>query len=193
MNQGAARLSICMILAGVTGWAGWAFAHARLDPSKKLKPRSESSGLKTAPCGDVPATTEASERTELVAGSSLTVEWQETINHPGHFRLAFSEKNDEGFDDNILKDDIVDDQDGSVSSGDETTYHQFKTTIKVPDTTCDECTIQLIQVMTDRDPPTNYYSCADIRIVAAPNDETEKPAAPTGLKVTVKRRAGGAK
>ncbi|MGI9302428.1 MAG: hypothetical protein ACR2RB_06955, partial [Gammaproteobacteria bacterium] len=36
---------------------------------------------------------------------------------------------------------------------------------------CDDCTLQLIQVMEDRDPPTNYYSCADVVLQAAPGGD----------------------
>jgi hypothetical protein len=182
------NIPACLLMTTLAGWASWAFAHARLDPTKSLKPRSDSSGLKTAPCGDVAATTDASKRTELVAGSTLTIEWQETIDHPGWFRIAFSPDGETGFDDNVLKDDITDDKDGSgIRYDDPSTYVAFKTTIKVPDEPCEGCSIQLIQVMTDRNPPTNYYSCADIRIIADDGSEAEKPATPTGLKVTGKR------
>jgi hypothetical protein len=36
--------------------------------------------------------------------------------------------------------------------------------------------LQLIQVMLDRNPPTNYYSCADIRLVRATPEDTQPPA-----------------
>ena len=153
--------------------------HARIKPGSTLEPRSESSGLKTEPCGDVDPSTDSDDIKVLKAGDQLKVYWEETINHPGWFRIAFSKDGKTGFDDNVLKDDIKDDQDGYVSYNDPDTWHQFSTTVTLPDIECDKCTIQLIQVMTDRDPPTNYYSCADIKLVK----EMDVPEAPQDLKV----------
>jgi hypothetical protein len=41
-------------------------------------------------------------------------------------------------------------------------------------------------VMTDRVPPVNYYSCADIQIKAADDATVTAPSAPTGLTVEMK-------
>lgn len=150
-----------MITAGLIATSS-ASAHARFNPSKPLKPRNVSSGLKSGPCGGVAASTE---RTTFAPGQQVTVEWEETINHPGWFRIAFSPSNDLGFDANVLKDDIIDTQTGPVDYNDPGTYHQYSTTITLPQTTCETCTLQLIQYMTENDPPSKYYSCADIRIV----------------------------
>lgn len=137
-------------------------AHARLNPSKTLKPRSADSNLKSGPCGNVAPTTT---RTTYAPGEMVTIEWEETINHPGWYRIAFSPSGDTGFDANVLKDNITDTQNGSVTYSDPSTFHKYSTTVTLPETLCESCTLQLIQVMTDRNPPTNYYSCADIRIV----------------------------
>ncbi len=167
----------------VFGWAALApgaQAHTRLKPTGVLKPRSESSSLKTAPCGGV-ASTDPTKRVEFTAGQEITVEWEESVNHPGHFRVAFSPDGATAFDTNVLKDQIVDDQDGSVNFNDPATYHQFSTKVTIPATNCDACAIQMIQVMTDRNPPSNYYSCADIRIVGglpAPEPAPPAPAPP---------------
>jgi hypothetical protein len=37
----------------------------------------------------------------------------------------------------------------------------------MPNVNCDNCTLQLIMVMTETNPPTNYYSCADIQLVGS--------------------------
>jgi len=131
-------------------------AHSRLAVDGVVPPRSGDSGLKTGPCGNVPRTLNS---TTLNAGQQITVEWEETINHPGSFRIAFSPANDQGFDDNILYE-VIDTQDGPD------TPHFYSATVTLPNVTCEDCTLQLIQIMTDRNPPTNYYSCADIRLVA---------------------------
>lgn len=131
-------------------------AHARFALDGVVPPRSTSDGLKTGPCGNIPRTQNP---TTLNAGQQITVEWEETINHPGSFRIAFSPANDQGFDDNVLYQ--VDDTQDDLN-----VPHYYSASITLPTTPCEDCTLQLIQEMTDRNPPTYYYSCADIRLVA---------------------------
>lgn len=132
-----------------------AYAHARWSLTGLVKPRTTSTGLKEpAPCGGVNRTTTA---LVLQSGSTIDVQFEETINHPGYFRIAFSPNADTGFDQNIL-----------VANIPEVPSTRFYTqTITLPDIECSDCTLQLIQVMTDRTPPTNYYSCADIHLTTS--------------------------
>lgn len=126
-------------------------------------PRSPNDSLKAASCG-TPSLAN-SPVTQLVAGQQLEVEWMETIDHPGHYRIAFSTTPDAaspGFDQNVLKDDIAD-------VGAPATYKQM---ITVPSTPCENCAIQLIQCMTANVTTAacagnSYYYCANVRIVAA--------------------------
>lgn len=127
-----------------------ASAHIRLLPEEVI-PRSSSDSLKTAPCGGVAKTAQP---TILSPGASVTLNWEETIEHPGWFRIAFSPAADLGFDDHILLDRIPD-RNSYITS------RFYSATVTLPQTTCTDCTLQLIQVMTDRSPPTNY-TCADI-------------------------------
>ncbi len=174
-----------------------AFAHARwVLTGGALKPRTDSSGLKEpAPCGG--AAVNESRRAELTAGESLELKWEETVNHPGHYRIAFSPDGVTGFDDNIIQDNIEDTQD------DANVPHQYSLTITVPDIECDKCAFQLIQVMTENPAaPRNYNSCADVKIVKggatttdtstatgtdAEPEPTGTPAAPQNLKIEVKK------
>lgn len=172
------QISLFSILFSM--YSGLATSHARLNPMQKPFPRSDSSGLKVAPCGGVAATVDPTKRTVLQRGQQLEVKFQETINHPGHYRIAFSPAGDTGFDDNILLDNILDIQEGAVSVDNPRDY---KVTVTVPDMVCDKCAIQLIQVMTDRNPPANYYSCADISIV---DEIGPVPAKPANIKVELK-------
>lgn len=129
-----------------------ALAHARWNLTDLVKPRTTDSGLKEpAPCGGVTRTSTAA---VLQSGSTIDVQFEETVNHPGYFRIAFSPTADTGFDQNIL-----------VANIPEVPSTRFYTqTITLPDIECSDCTLQLIQVMTDRTPATNYYSCADIHL-----------------------------
>jgi hypothetical protein len=48
--------------------------------------------------------------------------------------------------------------------------HQYSTTLTLPSGTCSNCVLQMVQVMTESNPPSYYFSCADLKIqVGAPN------------------------
>lgn len=132
------------------------FGHARLiSPT----PRNNNAGIKVGPCGNVPRT---GVNTTWTVGQTVTIEWEETINHPGKFLFAISPANDQGFENNMVKM-VLDDQDQGVPLP-----HKFSTTIVVPNIPCENCTFQMIQSMEENpNNPTYYYSCADIRIVPA--------------------------
>jgi hypothetical protein len=196
--------------------SGSASAHARLKVSGSIPPRSESSGLKTGPCGDIAPTTDPAKRTTLTAGQTLTVEWEETINHRGYFKISFSPKGDVNW--TGLSPEITDPDDGPIPNN---APISRSTQVTVPGQNCEKCTIQLVQFMMDNNK--FYYSCADVRITggtpepvssdtttstetgtetasdtasgtetsAAADDSTSKLTAPSGLKVQVKQPKGG--
>lgn len=138
----------------------WAFAHARLTSPT---PRNTAAN-KTGPCGS-PRTANA---TTFAPGATITVTWTETINHPGYYRIAFSPSGDTGFDANVLLNNIPNPAGLQANNS---------ATVTLPTTPCTQCTLQLIQVMTDDNPPTNYFSCADITISAANTPPTIAQAA----------------
>ncbi|MBI3776692.1 MAG: lytic polysaccharide monooxygenase [Gammaproteobacteria bacterium] len=135
-----------------------ATAHARWDLNGVVKPRTTATGLKSDPCGGAARTTAP---VTFAPGQTLEVTFEETVQHLSHFRIAFSQAGDAGFDSNVLLDNIVD------NLGPETPLnHLFRATITLPMLTCDACTLQLIQVMVDNPAaPSNYYSCSDIKLV----------------------------
>lgn len=149
------------VLAAVMSFAGVSSAHIDLTSPA---PRHADDQQKVSPCG---ARGDARGETVTVfePGETITVTWNETIDHPGHFRIMFD---DDGFDDfpepanendlcepgvdkGCLLDGIADKKGGSYSAE-----------VTLPDVECDNCTLQLIQVMTDRRPATLYYRCADL-------------------------------
>lgn len=124
------------------------------------------------PCGGLPR---GATPTVLTAGTQLTVQWEETIQHPGKYFISFSPANDAGFEANRLAT-IVDTQNGQIAG----VSHKYTANIRVPNTPCDGCTLQLIQSMEENPlAPTFYYSCADIRIVASGALPTPSPPQPT--------------
>lgn len=133
-----------------------AWSHARLISPV---PRNNNAGIKTGPCGGLARGTPLT----LTAGANLTVQWEETIQHPGRYYISFSPANDQGFENNRLAT-IIDTQDTPVTGP----THKYSTNIVVPNVPCETCTLQLIQSMEENpQAPTFYYSCADIRIVSA--------------------------
>jgi hypothetical protein len=128
------------------------FAHTRLKAGQVLVPRSTSDSLKTSPCGGL---ARATTPTTLQAGQTITVNWEETINHPGHFEFRFSPAGEKDW---VLLKSIPDDQNDGA-----TTPHQYSTQLTLPSTACTDCTVQLIQVMEENPAnPSYYYSCADV-------------------------------
>jgi hypothetical protein len=128
-------------------------SHALWDPNGLVKPRSNRDDIKTGPCGVARTNTAVT----LAAGSTVNLSIERTIFHRGYFRIAFSPADDQDFDSYVLADQVP-----------ENSSQRFYTvSVTLPDMECSACTLQLIQVMLDRNPPTNYYSCADIRLVAA--------------------------
>lgn len=132
------------------------FAHSRFTPGSETPPRNPNTlGSTRAPCGGDART---STPTQVVAGSQFTVAFEETRPHNGSFRVAFSPANDEGFDNNILVDNITDV--GNPQNGEPVKYTQV---ITVPSTPCTDCTLQLKFNLGNG----SYYSCTDIQIVQA--------------------------
>ena len=152
--------------------------HVRLvSPAARypIPDREDSSNLKNGPCGVTgdARTTDPSRVTTFTPGETITVEFIETINHPGHFRIAFDDDGQDDFQEPASFTDIqatptlpvlldgIEDQDGGT----------YTVQVTLPDIECSNCTLQLIQVMTERPPYGDgndlYFQCADI-VLAAP-------------------------
>ncbi|MDC0719748.1 SCE4755 family polysaccharide monooxygenase-like protein [Nannocystis bainbridge] len=156
-------------------------AHAHIALSSPL-PRHVDQ--KSGPCGVGPNDTRGDEVAVFQGGESIVVRWTETVDHPGHFRISFDNDGHDdfgdpaGFDDfysnpAVLVDEIADKQ------GSQQMYEQEVT---LPLMSCDNCTLQLIQVMTDKPPyeiGTNdlYYQCADIVLEGAAETTGEETSA----------------
>lgn len=169
------------VLLGLTALAlvGPAVAHLDLEypPS-----RYGDAVLKEGPCGRAGGGRSATV-TELASGSQVRVVWNEYVDHPGHFRIAFDADGDDDFvdpvclsgcatrapeialygDPSVLLDGIADTPEGGEGSA----------VVTLPDVECERCTLQVIQVMYDKPPfvtPGNdiYYQCADLLLRRPP-------------------------
>lgn len=160
-------LTVLLFLLGL-GLSTQSFAHARWALDGLIKPRTDSTGIKTGPCG-APRTT--NRVTELVAGSKVQVKFESVIYHTGVFKIYFSAANDQNF--TLLVDNIKDYPD-----------QQFQTySLTLPNQVCDKCTLQLIQTMPDSG-NSLYYSCADIKLTSPLTTDTTAPAPITNLTLT---------
>ncbi|WAS98652.1 SCE4755 family polysaccharide monooxygenase-like protein [Nannocystis punicea] len=165
-------------------------AHAHIALSSPLPRHVEQ---KSGPCGVGPNDARGSEVATFQGGETILVRWTETVDHPGHFRISFDNEGHDDFGDPagyddfysnpaVLVDEIAD------KNGPQQMYEQEVT---LPLMSCDTCTLQLIQVMTDKPPyevGTNdlYYQCADLVLMGAEETTGEETTgeATTGEETT---------
>lgn len=178
-------------LATLALFASTASAHIELiDPP----PRYALPANKSCPCGDGDANrvcnvtaaeshddNRSDNVTTLEAGSTITVTAEEYIDHAGRMRVAFDQDGADlaDFNANIL----ADESDPSEAGLSMATPHVWTFEVEVPNTPCENCTLQVIQVMQGgtenpvADPAalSTYYTCADIRIVPAGTVDDDGP------------------
>lgn len=138
-----------------------ASGHARL---LAPTPRNNSTALKRPECGNVARTANP---TKFEQGQTLTVNWEETVEHPGCFIVDVSPAGDTNWRQLQI---FPDDATGALP-------HPFSRQVTLPaDLVCDQCTLRLRQIMRSGTPcpPADvnpmvdvYYSCADITITAS--------------------------
>jgi hypothetical protein len=131
--------------------------------------------LKEGPCG-VSGGGRSTNVTELPSGSAVTVMFDEYVDHPGHFRIAFDADGDDDFADPVCLSGCATRHPEFQLYGDpgilldgiaDTAGGESQVSVTLPDVECDRCTLQVIQVMTDKPPYTSpgndiYYQCADL-------------------------------
>jgi len=112
------------------------------------------------------------------AGETIRVRWRETIGHSGRFRISFDPDGADqaDFDQHILAD--IADPGGSLGNAGEANV--WVADVTLPDVSCDNCTLQLIQVMngntvtpvTDLTGFASYFQCANLVIEGGAPVET---------------------
>lgn len=157
-----------LTLAALFSLSSYASAHIQL-----AFPEQRHTDQKVGPCGAL-NDARGDKITALEPGAKITVKWDETVEHPGHFRIMLDE---DGFDfpDPTGYDDFCDPT--KVNQGihcladnieDKGGMPDYSVEVTLPDIECENCTLQVIQVMSDKPPwgPNGgndiYYQCADI-------------------------------
>lgn len=136
--------------------------------------------MKTGQCGRGAMDQRSVNRVnDFLPGETITITWNETVNHTSHFRLSFDDDGadfvtpaaeDEYFSNALVfADNIQDDP-----------SQQYSFSYTFPLIECSNCTLQLIQVMEESpgyDPSADvYYQCADISLsYLADTDDTDLP------------------
>jgi MYXO-CTERM domain-containing protein len=172
------------------GFPGMAQAHFHLNaPDNWLVQESDGTPQKTGPCGDPSESTPAAQMsdkiTEYKAGATIAVKLQETVTHPGHYRVALSLTGQDALpaDPQVTKsatDTSMNGQCGTAAIMDppmmpilldnaleHTTKLNGEQTIMVTlpaNVQCDKCTLQVIEFMSNHPAPCFYHHCADIKI-----------------------------
>lgn len=169
-------LSIAVVLVGLQV----ANAHAHIQLTFPLQRYTDQ---KNPPCGRANNDGRGETVNVFAPGQTITVSWDETVNHPGHFRIAFDDDGQDAFYDPptentcdtgmpILADCIPDLPGGGAASFD----------ITLPNIECENCTLQVIQVMTDKPPFGDgndmYYQCADLALRGGVSNDDAGPGNP---------------
>lgn len=195
LNQDKLR-SAAFALAAVVGTLGAtrsAQAHIDVNMAGTHTSRSSDSffGIKTAPCGQA-GSTRGTEVFTYRPGDTINVSVTETIPHPGYFRISFDDDGDDDFvipegtegefgdaacenhplcgpgnGDYCSNETVLLDHLNPHPAGGQKTYTW---SVTLPDVECDNCTLQIIQMMNDFGPhaPQDYpdadiyYHCIEL-------------------------------
>ena len=156
-------------------------AHAHLtltSPPPRLAGMSGGNQLKVGPCGQSNnARTETV--TEFMPGETITVEWDEYINHPSYYRIAFDTDGDDDFPIRADMDDVIPESDDPAAAEplsdvilayveEDPDLPQYSVDVTLPNVLCESCTLQVIQFMYDKVgnglDDEYYFQCADIAL-----------------------------
>ncbi len=133
-----------------------AYAHITM-----TSPAPRGADQKAGPCGKT-GSARGSNVTQFAPGETIMVEWDETVDHPGHYRIAFDDDGNDFTNPNNPGDNFPETMVEPIADKAGGHYQQQ---ITLPTTPCENCTLQLMQVMTVAVPYNSFYfQCADIRI-----------------------------
>jgi hypothetical protein len=178
-------------------------AHISLDQAGTHKSRygDADDAIKSAPCGMAGGARGTNIYT-YEAGSTIEVEVSEFVSHPGYFRIAFDDDGDDDFKapasipseapsgrpcvgagdkcgeaDYYNNEAVLPEMDNLDPHADGENNKLYKWQVKLPDKPCDNCTLQIIQVMTESfrapyDPEAArsndiYFTCIDLVLTPA--------------------------
>ena len=156
-------------------------AHFYLEePENWVEQGSLGDPQKTGPCGNEGALRPTGAITAYRTGQTITIQFRETIYHPGHFRVALATEDRSELPPmpTVTPDSRSDC--GSIPIMDPPVFPVLadgllphtsplsgvqEMEVTLPEgVTCDHCTLQIVQWMRDHGAPCFYYHCADVSI-----------------------------
>ena len=178
------RLVVAFLVASATTLPSAALAHLSLTaPVSRYGPDV----LKTGPCG-VAGGERSANVSYFEPGETIEVRWEEYVQHPGHYRIAFDPDGVDDFVDPVTMTELYSNDAVLLDGIEDSRERQYAVTVTLPEVSCDNCTLQVIQVMYDKPPYTTpgndiYYQCADLVLASedAPDGGPEDPDAGSEL------------
>jgi hypothetical protein len=165
-------LAHALVLAGF-GYGVPAAAHISLEQGGTHVSRYGDDMLKDAPCG-LAGGERGTDVYTYKAGETIEVRLKEYIPHPGYFRFAFDDDGDDDFEDPVSVDPVDPNRacpfNAADQCGESDFYNndtvlpgmdnlnphvtamlgeEYTWSVTLPDVACDNCTLQVIQVMED--------------------------------------------
>lgn len=220
IGRSRARACLALALGAVCSVVSTASAHISLEmasPSThKSRNGDDGEGTKMGPCGRGP-NARGSDVYTYEPGSTIILNVAEYVLHPGYFRVAFSMNGDADFmepqaimpmnrecmngemrcgktdfcnNPGVLLDNLDEhwQMDGTRTPN---PPPQYSWAVKLPDVECDNCTLQVIQIMTYPLGPAHgpfdlamdiYHQCIDITLKRGAGAQMNPPPAPKPLK-----------
>jgi len=202
-------LSAAIVSALTINFEATALAHISVDQGGTHLSRYSDSGLKESPCG-VAGGTRGTNVYTYKPGETITISIKEVISHPSYFRIAFDSDGDDGFltpsgtagefgscsgdpacgpghedycnNDAVLLDHL------NPHAGAFGTTPIYTWSVTLPNVECDNCTLQIIQVMNDLNVHTApypqddvYYQCIDLVLSNSATDINDAPLVNDGM------------
>ena len=182
-------------MCGLALLPGVARAHFHLDSPAAMYVQTAplADPQKFPPCGADGTEMATGEVTTYQEGDTITITITETVNHPGHFRVVIAENpeslpEDPPAEGNFCE--TVEIQDPPVfpvladnmlphESGAPLIAQSFDVTLPA-DYTCENCTLQVIQYMTEHSQPCFYHHCATVTIEGGGAPTTTTPTDESG-------------
>lgn len=172
--------------------AGVAGAHIHLTNPKSRIDTEIGDDQKFEHCGVTGQVRQPDRVTTLKPGQKITVTWKETFPHTGYYRIAFQPNGDtfhippvgpgpQGFPTENLTG-MIHAGTGAHILADRIPDGSLSWMVTLPAMECNNCTLQFIQVMTDKQPYTVdplsddiYFNCADLTLSNSAPEPVDPP------------------
>jgi hypothetical protein len=186
------RLIQSILVVTTLSLAGTASAHFQLKAPPPSQANDETGGKGPKPCGPDDASAVI---TPVMGGTMLEIKIDETVYHPGHYRVALALKSRDELDPakpgGLKEPDVLNAQGQVITSGNSVSakiqspvvfpvladgilahtaaFNGDQTAmIPIPNVNCDKCTLQVMEFMAQHGPDYFYRHCADLKITADP-------------------------